>query len=93
MLERPDPFNGDPSTPLGDNAAAQLLSFVERVERLEEEKRALGDDVKEVLGEAKGVGFDPKMIRKVVKIRSMDRDKRREEEEILRMYLTALGLE
>lgn len=93
MLERPTPEDRDPFTRLGGNAAAELRSFVERVERLEEEKRALADDVKEVLGEAKGVGFDPKMIRRVVKIRAVDRDTRREEEEILRTYLEALGVE
>lgn len=91
MLERPDPMSF--SEVIGGNAAAQLRAFVERVERLEEEKRALTDDVKEVLGEAKGTGFDPKMIRRVVKIRAVDRDKRREEEETLRTYLEALGIE
>lgn len=93
MLERAAPPDRSPSEPLGDNAAAELRAFVERVERLEEEKRALGDDVKEVLGEAKATGLDAKTIRKVVKIRAMDRDKRREEKEILRMYLEALGIE
>jgi uncharacterized protein (UPF0335 family) len=93
MLERPTPSGDSPFNPVGGNAAAELRAFVERVERLTEERAALNDDIRQVLGEAKGVGFDPKMIRKVVKIRARDRDKRREEEEILRMYLEALGIE
>jgi uncharacterized protein (UPF0335 family) len=71
---------------------AHLRAFVERIERLEEEKKALGDDVRDVYAEAKGAGFDTKVIRKVVSIRKQDRDKRREEEEILEIYLAALGM-
>lgn len=73
--------------------AGHLRAFIERIERLEEEKRALGDDIKAVYGEAKGTGFDPKIIRKIVAIRKQDRDERREEEEILSLYLSALGIE
>jgi uncharacterized protein (UPF0335 family) len=68
-----------------------LRAFVERVERLEEEKRAIADDIKEVYAEAKGNGFDVKIMRKVVSLRRMDRDKRIEEETILDLYLSALG--
>jgi uncharacterized protein (UPF0335 family) len=77
----------------GENVnAGHLRAFIERIERLEEEKKALADDIKEVYGEAKGNGFDVKIIRKIVSIRKQDRDKRREEEEILDLYLSALGM-
>jgi len=78
----------------GTNAvnAGHLKAFIERIERLEEEKKALADDIKDVYAEAKGTGFDAKIIRKIVSIRKQDRDKRREEEEILELYLAALGM-
>jgi uncharacterized protein (UPF0335 family) len=63
-----------------------------RVERLEEEKKALSDDIKDVYGEAKANGFDVKVMRKIVSIRKQDRDKRMEEETILDLYLAALGM-
>ena len=72
--------------------AGHLRAFIERIERLEEEKKALADDIKDVYAEAKGNGFDAKVIRKVVSIRKQDRDKLREEEEILDLYLAALGM-
>jgi len=72
--------------------AAHLRAFIERIERLEEEKKALSDDIRDVYAEAKGNGFDVKIIRKIVSIRKQDRDKRREEEEILDLYLAALGM-
>ena len=71
--------------------AGHLRAFLERIERLEEEKRAIADDIKEVYAEAKGTGYDVKIMLKIVSIRRMDRDKRREEEEILEIYLAALG--
>ena len=70
----------------------QLRAFVERIERLEEEKKALSDDIKDVYGEAKANGFDVKIMRKIVSIRKQDRDKRIEEETILDLYLAALGM-
>ncbi|MGO8798019.1 MAG: DUF2312 domain-containing protein [Roseiarcus sp.] len=73
--------------------AGHLRAFIERIEKLEEEKKAIAEDIKEVYGEAKGTGFDTKIIRKIVSIRKQDRDKRREEEEILDLYLSALGIE
>jgi uncharacterized protein (UPF0335 family) len=73
--------------------ANHLRAFLERIERLEEEKRAIADDIKEVYAEAKGTGYDTKIIRKIVSLRRQDRDKRREEEEILELYLSALGEE
>ena len=79
---------------IGDNSlnGGQLRAFVVRVERLSEEKKAIADDIKDVFAEAKGNGFDTKVMRKAIKIRAMDRDKWREEEEILDLYLAALGL-
>ncbi|MGO9423640.1 DUF2312 domain-containing protein [Roseiarcus sp.] len=72
--------------------AGHLRAFIERIERLEEEKRALSDDIKDVYGEAKANGFDVKVMRKIVSIRKQDRDKRIEEETILDLYLAALGM-
>ncbi len=72
--------------------AGHLRAFIERIERLEEEKKALSDDVKDVYGEAKANGFDVKVMRKIVSIRKQDRDKRIEEETILDLYLAALGM-
>lgn len=73
-------------------AADQLKSIVERIERLEEEKKALQDDIKDVYGEAKANGFDVKILRKIVSLRKLDHDKRLEEEAILELYKQALGL-
>jgi uncharacterized protein (UPF0335 family) len=73
-------------------AKDQLRSIVERIERLEEEKKALSEDIKEVYAEAKGNGYDTKVLRKVVSIRKQDRDERQEQEAILDLYLEALGL-
>ena len=75
-----------------DVAAKRLTSFIERIERLEEEKAALMEDIKEVYGEAKGVGFDVKTIRKVVALRKMDVEKRREADELLDLYKSAVGI-
>ena len=78
-----------------DSAAvnvSHLRAFIERVERLEEEKRTIADDIKEVYAEAKGNGFDPKVMRKIVSMRRIDAEKRKEEETILDLYLNALGM-
>lgn len=72
-------------------AKDQLKSLVERVERLEEEKAALASDIKEVYAEAKGHGFDTKILRKVIRIRKMDAAERSTEEEMLDLYLSAIG--
>ncbi len=74
-------------------AAAELRQFIERVERLEEEKAAISSDIKDVLGEAKGRGYDTKAIRTVIKLRKKDANERIEEETILQVYLAALGME
>ena len=76
----------------GAISANRLKSFIERIEKLEEEKTTLVTDLREVYAEAKGTGFDPKIMRKVVRLRKMDRQKRQEEEELLDLYKDALGL-
>jgi uncharacterized protein (UPF0335 family) len=73
-------------------AQDQLRAFVERIERMEEEKRAIADDIKEIYAEAKGNGFDTKVLRQVIKIRKQDRSERLEQEAILELYLSALGM-
>lgn len=72
-------------------AADRLRSFIERVERLEEEKAAIMNDVKEIYAEAKGEGYDVKTLRQVVRIRKIDRAERQEQEALLDLYLAALG--
>ena len=71
---------------------ARLRSFIERVERLEEEKKALAEDIKEVYAEAKGNGFDVKTMRKIVALRKKDPDDRAEEDALLDTYMAALGM-
>jgi uncharacterized protein (UPF0335 family) len=77
---------------VGGVAGAQLKSLIERIERLEEEKRALGEDIKEVFAEAKGTGFEPKIMRQIIKIRKMDKDEHDEQESLLDVYKRALGM-
>lgn len=77
---------------VGGVGGARLLSFMERIERLEEEKAALMEDIKEIYAEAKGVGFDVKTIRKIISLRKMDGEKRRESEELLDLYKAAVGM-
>ena len=76
-----DPVQGD-----------QLKSIVERIERLEEEKKTIADDIKEVYAEAKGTGFDTKAIRTLVRLRKQDQAEREEAESILDLYKAALGM-
>ncbi len=83
----------DAAQDVGGVAGKRLKSFIERIERLEEEKAALAEDIKEVYAEAKGVGFDTKTMRKLIRIRKMDIEKRREEDELLELYKAAIGLE
>lgn len=73
-------------------AAEELKQIIERVERLEEEKKSISDDIKEVYAEAKGRGFDTKAIRTLVRLRSKDANERQEEEAILELYKQAIGL-
>jgi uncharacterized protein (UPF0335 family) len=73
-------------------AADQLRSIVERIERLEEEKQALADDIKEVYAEAKANGYDTKTLRTVVRLRKQDKSERAEQEALLDLYMAALGM-
>jgi uncharacterized protein (UPF0335 family) len=73
-------------------AAGQLKSLIERIERLEEEKAALTSDIREVYAEAKGNGFDTKVMRQIVRMRRLDRAERQEQEAVLDLYLSALGM-
>jgi len=86
------PINGEVQD-VGGVGGARLKAFVERIEKLEEEKTAVSTDIKEVYGEAKGTGFDVKTLRKLIKLRKMDEEKRREEDELLELYRAAIGLE
>ncbi|WP_430423454.1 DUF2312 domain-containing protein [Phenylobacterium sp.] len=76
---------------LNATAQGQLKSIIERIERLEQEKSEIAEQIKEVKAEAKGNGFDVKIINKVIRIRKQDRAKRQEEEAILDLYLSAIG--
>ena len=79
-------------TKTGGIAGDRLKSFVERIERLEEEKASLTADIREVYAEAKATGFDTKVLRQVIKLRAMDSEERVEAEELLDLYKHALGL-
>ena len=76
----------------GGMAAGQLRSFIERIERLEEEKKGISDDIRDVFAEAKGNGFDTKVMRQVLRLRKKEPAERQEEEAILDLYLHALGM-
>jgi len=76
---------------LGVTAQGKLKSLVERIERLEEDRTAVTSDLKEVYAEAKGEGFDTKIIRKVVRLRKADAAKRQEEEALVELYISAIG--
>lgn len=73
-------------------AKEHLTAFIERIEKLEEEKKAISDDIKDVFAEAKGNGYDVKALRAVLRIRKQDKDERMEQEAILETYLHALGM-
>ena len=76
---------------LNSTAQTRLKTIIERIERLEEDKAAVATDIKEVFLEAKGEGFDVKILRKIVRLRKQDKAKRQEEEAILDLYLAAIG--
>jgi uncharacterized protein (UPF0335 family) len=92
--DRPNDIPAD--QPLSDAAAGfakeQLKSFIERIERLEEEKKTIADDIKEVFAEAKSTGFDTKALREVLKIRKQDADQRAEFEAVVDLYCQSLGI-
>ena len=73
-------------------AAGQLRSFIERVERLEEEKKTISSDIKEVFAEMKDSGFDTKAVRQIIRIRKQDQAQREEHESIVELYMSALGM-
>ena len=81
-------------TEAGHNSidSPQLRAFIERIELIDEERRALAGDIKDIYAEAKGTGFDAQIIRKIVSLRRQDVRKRKEEEEILDVYMSALGM-
>ena len=76
-----------------NGAADQLRLFIERVERLEEEKKGMSDDIRDVYSEAKAMGYDPKIMRQIVRLRKMEPHDRQEMQAILETYMSALGLE
>jgi uncharacterized protein (UPF0335 family) len=78
---------------MADSADDRLRLLIERIERLEEEKKGIADDIKDVYGEAKSTGYDPKIMRQIVRLRKLAPDDRREMEAILDTYKNALGLE
>ncbi len=92
MAAEPLRKESESSSRPGGVSAGQLKSIVERIERLEEEKAALAADVRDIFAEAKANGFDPKVLRQVLKIRKMDKAERDEQEAVLDTYLHALGM-
>ena len=77
----------------GNVAADQLRLLIERIERLEEEKKGIGDDIKDVYLESKATGYDPKIMRQIIQLRKMQPHDRQERDAILQTYLAALGME
>ncbi|MFD1197397.1 DUF2312 domain-containing protein [Brucella gallinifaecis] len=73
-------------------AVGQLRAFIERIERLEEEKKTVGDDIKEVYAELKGSGFDSKTVRTIIRLRKKEDHERQEEQAMLELYMDALGM-
>ncbi len=94
LAEQPESPQAPPKPPesVGGISAGQLRSLIERIERLEEDKAAIAADMREVFAEAKANGFDPKIMRQVLKIRKTDPDERAEQEELLDIYLRAVGM-
>lgn len=74
-------------------SADRLRSFIKRIEKLEDDKASVSEDLKEVYAEAKGVGFDAKIIRQIVRLRKVEIEKRREQSELLDLYMSAIGME
>lgn len=88
----PESVTGAPAADVGGVTPAQLRSYIERIERLTEEKDALAADIRDVYAEAKGNGFDAKVMRKIISLRKMDTADRQEQDELLELYKTALGM-
>ncbi|MBR0855458.1 DUF2312 domain-containing protein [Bradyrhizobium liaoningense] len=92
MLAKTDETAGDRADAATAFAKDQLKSIVERIERLEEEKKAVSDDIRDVYSEAKGNGYDVKALKAIVRLRKLDPSERAEAETILETYLQALGM-
>lgn len=92
IADNPRAVEGDNSQSATRFAKDQLKSIIERIERLEEEKKATADDIKDVFTEAKGNGFSVKALRQIIRLRAKNVDERREEQEILDIYMQALGM-
>ena len=92
QIDNPRAVAGDNSGGATAVAHAQLKSIIERIERLEEEKKAIAEDIKDVYAESKGNGVDVKAIRTIIRLRKQDPNERQEEESILETYLQALGM-
>ncbi len=88
----PELNQSKPPVNAGGIAADALRSYIERIERLEEEKKAISDDIKDIYAESKSTGFDPKIIRKIIVLRKLDENDRQEQEALLDLYAHALGL-
>lgn len=84
--------DSDNNTSADSVAGDQLQAFIERIERMEEEKAAIAGDIKEIYAEAKGNGFNTKVMRRIVNIRKQDANERLEQEVILELYMNALGM-
>ena len=78
---------------IGGIAAEALQQYVDRIEKLEEERKALSEDIKQVYGEAKSTGFDVKILRQIIRLRKVEENDRKEMEELLEVYMRALGME
>lgn len=85
--------NSGESEDVDATTAKRLKSYIDRIERLEEEKSGIAEDIKEIYGEAKATGFDVKTIRQIVRLRKIELDKRREAEMLLETYKAAIGME
>jgi uncharacterized protein (UPF0335 family) len=82
------------SYPANESVSGEdLRKFIERIERLHEERRSIGDDIKEIFAEAKGSGFDTKVMKAVIRIRAQDHAERMEQEALLDLYMSALGMQ
>ncbi len=77
----------------GGISSDRLRSIIKRIEKLEEDKSGISEDIKEVYSEAKGTGFDVKIIRQIVRLRKIELEKRREQDELLDLYMSAIGME
>lgn len=87
------PDGTTPSEKIGGIAAEALQQYVDRIEKLEEERKALSEDIKQVYSEAKSTGFDVKILRKIISLRKVEEHDRKEMEELLEVYMRALGME